>query len=77
MAFDMAAELKELCHGPHHAVLLVVCQFGIHRQRQSLVRGAFGVRKVARLVVEIAGSFLQVKRHWIINVGANPLRLEM
>jgi hypothetical protein len=48
----------------------------IQRQREHLLRGLFGVWKVAPPVAQISIRRLQMRRHGIMNAGLDSIRLQ-
>src|SRR4029079_17565733 len=55
----------------YYVFLLFRLQLRIDRQRESFPRRAFGLRKVAFPVAEIAKVLLQMQRHRVINIGTD------
>src|SRR3954470_19296636 len=69
--------LAEFRYRANHRTLLRRGQFRIYRQRQHLAASLLGHRQTAFFITERRETLLQVKRHWVINRGANLLVRQM
>src|SRR5664280_1190336 len=63
----------ELGDGGDHALLLVLAQFGEHRQGQYFFRRALRLRKIARFIAQVSKAWLQVQRDGIVDFGSDAL----
>src|SRR5664279_801068 len=63
----------ELGDGGDHALLLVLAQFGEHRQGQYFFRRALRLREIARFIAQVSEAWLQVQRDGIVDFRSDVL----
>src|SRR3954447_533573 len=61
----------------HHALLLVSCDLGKHRQRQDLARRLLGDREGPLAESQSAKRALKMKRDRIVNLGADTVGVQL
>src|SRR5689334_10853878 len=67
----------EFGNGVNDGLLLIHRELRVDRNREALVRGALGRRKISATIAQILETGLQVERHRIVNLVANLFAIEM
>src|SRR5262245_18206972 len=69
--------LDELCDRRDDRLLLLRRQLAVNRDGEALVGGPLRLRERAAPVAEVGEARLQVERHRVIDLVADPLLIEM